>query len=153
MKSCALKQLHKVPDSQNFKSNEETLDFFLICLPEEIDLFVFLDLTLWTGSNLENLVFEVDLHQDHLQSLDLHFEDVNFLQPNTSENPNHYSQRFHSQKTYLKSLCKPWNWQLQQLQKTGFRLCVFLPKKELFQPYLQGLKSPFYKKAAHPLGT
>ena len=106
-------ELHHVQGSLKFINNEEFLDLTIFVL---LDLFVtvfFLDLSLEVDIILEFIAFCIDLHQDHVQELQMHLEDLSILFNLIRVTViTRTLKSFQSQKTNLKLKCPPLKWQM-----------------------------------------
>ena len=111
MKISILIELHHVRVTLKVITNEETLDLFTILLSENTAIVLSLDRT------IETAVFRILSFwyrpASRPRSLNAAASRIflNKVQPNSSENHDHYTENFSSQKANWKLICIPLNWQ------------------------------------------
>ena len=76
IKSSNLTQLHHLEDAVKVLNTKEILEIFFIFPPEIVVTVIFLGPILEIDSMLKSSFLRIDLHQDHVQDLHPHLEEL-----------------------------------------------------------------------------
>ena len=108
-----------------------------------IAIVLFLDALLKLESTLEDIIFDINPHKDHISDIRLHLEDLNIIDNQTLLIfMTATLKTFQSTEMTLRLIRIPLKSQTLKFQQVGFIFCIFDLKTKLVQIYLQDCK-PF----------